>query len=169
MTWVNWAVKAPWPDWADYRLDKPKPSPRGYSVDESDLHEVLITMLQFTPDWDRRYEIAWYVSLCMSKGFCKTTDQMKACAERYLAGKRKVTPPGTRRRVRDEKRRKEALANVPAELTAAAQAVIAENPKAITQYKAGTEKALNALVGGVMKRYKADPAVIKQLLIEAVA
>ena len=39
-----------------------------------------------------RNEVAHYVDRCMAAGFC---------AGRYLAGKRKVTAPGTARRLRD--------------------------------------------------------------------
>ena len=45
-------------------------------------------------------------------------------------------------------------------------AVIASNPQAIADYKAGKTKALMALFGSCMKELKgaADPAVIKELL-----
>ncbi len=53
-------------------------------------------------------------------------------------------------------------------------AVIAENEKAVGEYRAGNEKALNSLVGQVMKRAKAsglnaNPELVKQLLTEALA
>ncbi len=48
-----------------------------------------------------RNEVAHYVDRCMAAGFCKTEDDIRACAGRYLAGKRKVTAPGTARRLRD--------------------------------------------------------------------
>ena len=51
---------------------------------------------------------------------------------------------------------------------AAVDAVLAENPKAIADYRAGNHRALGALVGPVMKRMggKANPAVINKLLVE---
>ena len=102
----------------------------------------------------------------MQAGFCKTEDDVRACAARYLAGKRKITPPGTARRLRESKERAKLLANVPKELTNAIAEVMEANSKAIEQYRAGNEKAVNALVGQVMRKHKTDAAVIKQLLIQ---
>ena len=44
--------------------------------------------------------------------------------------------------------------------------VIANNPKNVEEFKAGKEKALNGLVGQVMKasKGKANPAQVNQLL-----
>lgn len=132
------------------------------------LVEALIPLLQFTPNWDNRYEIEVYVSRCVSAGFASTSDQYRLCAERYIAGKRRVTPPGARRRKLAEKKMREVLTNTPPELRAAIDAVIAEQAKAVAQYKSGVGKALNALVGGVMKRHKSDPAIVRELLIKTI-
>ncbi|HYR93838.1 MAG TPA: Asp-tRNA(Asn)/Glu-tRNA(Gln) amidotransferase subunit GatB, partial [Methylomirabilota bacterium] len=58
-----------------------------------------------------------------------------------------------------------------AAIAAAVDAVLAENPKAIADYKAGNARALGALVGPVMKRMggKANPAVINKMLAERIA
>lgn len=133
------------------------------------LMEALIPLLHDTPHWDIRFDIEWYVSKCMAAGFCKTQDQIRLCAERYLAGKRKITPPGTKRRKVAEKERKKLKASVPSELMKAVNEAIAEGAKAIAQYKSGVEKALNAVVGGVMKRHKADPAFVRELILEKIA
>ncbi len=140
-----------------------------YPAERFAVIEALIPLLQNTQHWDQRYEIEWYVGRCVMAGFCKTQDQMRLCAERYIAGKRRVSPPGTKRRKRDAKRMRDMMANVPAALLEAVDAVIAEQTKAVQQYLAGTEKALNALVGGVIKRYKTDPAVIRELLVKRIA
>lgn len=132
------------------------------------LIEALIPLLEHTPEWERRYEIAWYVSRCQLAGFATTSDQMRLCAERYIAGKRKVTPPGTKRRKLAAKKMREVLANVPKELMVAIDAVVAEQQKAVQQFLGGTDKALNALVGGVMKRYKSDPAIVRELLVKKI-
>ena len=58
------------------------------------------------------------------------------------------------------------MANIPAVLTNAIAEVMEQNSKAIEQYRAGNEKAVNALVGQVMRKHKTDAAVIKQLLIQ---
>ncbi len=50
--------------------------------------------------------------------------------------------------------------------TAALEA-IKENPQAVADYKAGKEKALNSLVGAVMKKTKggADARVVREVLM----
>jgi aspartyl-tRNA(Asn)/glutamyl-tRNA(Gln) amidotransferase subunit B len=56
-------------------------------------------------------------------------------------------------------------------IAAAVDAVLAENPKAIADYKAGNARALGALVGPVMKRMggKANPAVINKMLADRIS
>ena len=51
-------------------------------------------------------------------------------------------------------------------LEAAVDAVIAANPKSVAEYRAGKEKAFNALVGQVMKatKGKANPTQVNELL-----
>jgi aspartyl-tRNA(Asn)/glutamyl-tRNA(Gln) amidotransferase subunit B len=51
-------------------------------------------------------------------------------------------------------------------IASAVDAVLAEDPKAVADYKAGNARALGALVGQVMKRMggKANPAVVNRLL-----
>ena len=55
-------------------------------------------------------------------------------------------------------------------ITEAVDAVLAENPKAVADYRAGNARALGALVGPVMKRMggKANPAVINKVLAERI-
>jgi len=56
-----------------------------------------------------------------------------------------------------------------AAISAAIEEVISENPKALGDYRNGGSKALNFLVGQVMKktRGKADPADLNRMLVEA--
>ena len=56
-------------------------------------------------------------------------------------------------------------------IAAAVDAVLAENPKAIADYKAGNARALGALVGPIMKRMggKANPDVVNRLLRERIS
>jgi aspartyl-tRNA(Asn)/glutamyl-tRNA(Gln) amidotransferase subunit B len=56
-------------------------------------------------------------------------------------------------------------------LQAAVDAVIAANPKSVEEYRAGKDKAFNALVGQVMKatRGKANPAQVNELLSRRLA
>jgi aspartyl-tRNA(Asn)/glutamyl-tRNA(Gln) amidotransferase subunit B len=51
-------------------------------------------------------------------------------------------------------------------LEAMVDAVIAANPKSVEEFRAGKDKAFNALVGQVMKqsRGKANPAQVNELL-----
>ena len=55
-----------------------------------------------------------------------------------------------------------------AELERVVDAVIATNPKSVEEFRAGKEKAFNALVGQAMKatQGKADPARLHALLRE---
>ena len=142
--------------------------PPMFSAERLSTLEALIPLLQHTPAWPDRYAVEAYVWRCIAAGFCKTDDQARLCAERFIAGKRKVTPPGTARRLKAERKLKETLSKVPPELQAAIDAALAEQSKAIAQYKSGVEKALNAIVGSVMKRHKADPAIVKELLVRSI-
>ena len=56
-------------------------------------------------------------------------------------------------------------------LEAAVDAVIAANPKSVAEYRAGKDKAFNALVGQVMKatKGKANPAQVNELLARRLA
>lgn len=127
------------------------------------IRDVLIDLLLNTPDWCRRHDIAWYVGLCERKGYCKTDDLKRACALRYLAGKRKVSPPGHRRKKKAAKDLKRALSNIPAELLVAMEEACKTSQA--EQYLAGNEKALNALVGMVMKTYKFNAAAVRELIV----
>jgi hypothetical protein len=46
----------------------------------------------------------------------------------------------------------------------AVELVIKNNPKAVSHYLAGNEKAIGALIGQVIKLYKFDPVIISDLL-----
>ena len=136
-----------------------------WSPKRSQVAQVLISILQNTIFWEKRWEIESYIWKCIAKGFCSTDDQIRLCAQRWMKGKRKVTPPGTLRKKKEAKERAKFLANIPLELIQAIDSVLAKNEKAIEQYKAGNEKAVNALIGQVMKLYRSDASVIKELLV----
>jgi hypothetical protein len=108
------------------------------------------------------HDLIWYLGRCNIAGLMKNDDAVRACAERYIAGKRKVTAPGTQRRKDAEKKRRELLNNLPAELLAALDVVCESEPA--KQFAAGNDKALNSLTGMVMKQYKTDAALVKDLL-----
>ena len=82
-----------------------------------------------------------------------------------MAGKRKVSPPGTERRKKAEGERRRF--KTPPELIQAVKQA-ASTPVA-EQYRAGNERALNALVGMVLRQHKADAAIVKQMLVSEVS
>ena len=133
------------------------------TADHLRLSAALMPVLRGTDWWDRRGEVEWYVSRCEMAGFCETDDMRRLCAQRFMAGKRKVTPPGHQRKKNAAKRARQEIKSP--DLVA----VVREACKtdAANQYRSGNEKALNALIGFVLKRQKAEPGAIKSLLIEA--
>jgi aspartyl-tRNA(Asn)/glutamyl-tRNA(Gln) amidotransferase subunit B len=56
-------------------------------------------------------------------------------------------------------------------IAATVDAVLAESPKAVADFKAGNARALSALVGPVMKRMgsRANPEVVNRLLRERIS
>ncbi len=135
-----------------------------YRTEDGVAIGVILDVIKDMPEWwDRRFQIFYYVSSCMVKGFCKTTDQMRLCALRYIAGKRKITPPGTKKRKTAAKKLAHVLRNVPPVLLDAVDTVC--KSKAADEYRNGNIKAINSMVGMVMKISKHDAAIIKQLLI----
>lgn len=139
-----------------------------WTLEQSRITEAITPIISGTIHWDKRFQIAWYVELCMIKGFCKTADDMRACANRYMVGKRKVTPPGTERRKKLAKEQQALRQKIPQELLDAVKQVVGANAKAISQYKQGNDKAINALIGQVMRKYKTDAVVIKELIIGSI-
>lgn len=122
----------------------------------------IIGVVYKTPHWENRYKILHYVSRCEMAGFATTTSEKQNCAMRYMAGKRKVSAPGTERRKRANKELRAALANVPPELSAAIDA--ASQSALAKQVIGGNAKAMNALIGSVLKTHKVAAALVKQLL-----
>lgn len=112
--------------------------------------------------WPNRDDVMWYVSRCEMAGFCTTDDLRRRCAERYLAGKRAVTPPGTRRRKVRAKRTRELLVHLPAGLLEALEE--GKRTKAWAQYVGGNEKAVNAVIGPLIKRFGVTFEVVSTLI-----
>lgn len=132
---------------------------RGFPSLCSDLHEILWG----TPFWEKREEVAWYADRCVEAGIVVDVASLEVCVRRYMAGKRKLTPPFTKTRKRAAIRLRKALAAVPVEVLALVEEVCSSN--LAEQYKQGNAKALNAMVGMVLKKHKMEPAAVKQLLI----
>lgn len=135
-----------------------------FRAEDSQLIGVVMDTIEGMPGWwDKRFSVAAYVSRCVQAGFCKTSDQMRLCALRYIAGKRKITPPGTKKRKTAAKKLAAVLKNVPYMLSDAVDTVC--KSKAADEYRSGNTKAINSMVGMVMKIHKYDAAIVKQLLI----
>ena len=122
----------------------------------------IANVVRGTPHWENRKEILWYVSRCEMAGFATTAAEKQNCALRYMAGKRKVSAPGTKRRKRNLQEQRKMLKNMPPELVAAIN-VACESDLA-KQVIGGNAKAMNALLGSVLKAHKAPAALVKQLL-----
>lgn len=127
-----------------------------------DLINSLLPILKDTIWWDKRFEIEWYINLCEIAGFCNTDDMRRLCAKRYIAGKRKVNPPGTSKRKEALKLKNKFLSNIPKELEEILLEVCSSPPA--EQFKTGNLKAINSLVGMILKRYKMDPGTAREIL-----
>ena len=138
-----------------------------FNEDTFVIANAISSLLKERGCWHIRNQVAYYVDLCIRAGFCKTDNDIRLCAERYLAGKRKVTPPGTQRKKQQAKERKKLLSNIPQQLLDTVKDVVLKNEKAVQQYKSGNEKAINALIGQVIKVHRYEATVIKDLLISA--
>lgn len=117
--------------------------------------------------WSRRLEVAWYVDRCVMAGFAKTDDEKLECARRFLAGKRKVSHPGTKHRKTAAKARRKLLENPPAELLKAIETL--RGSVAHVEYLMGNAKAMNAMVGQVLKIGRYDPSAVRELIEKHIA
>lgn len=112
--------------------------------------------------WPLRFEIVDYILKCEIAGFCNTDNTRYLCAALYVAGKRAVTPPGTRRRKAQAKRTRELLKNLPSGLLEALEE--GKKTKAWAQYVGGNEKAVNAVIGPLIKRFGVTFEVVSTLI-----
>lgn len=99
-------------------------------------------------------DLGWYLSLILRK-YPKADLQL--CASRWVAGKRAVTLPWTKRNKRSRARTRKAVALHRVEILAALELV---DERLTTQYRTGNEKALNAIVGKVIKATGIDAAAV---------
>jgi hypothetical protein len=128
------------------------------------IAEAILPIIRGTPFFEKRHEIAWYVASCEMAGFCNTLDMRRACAKRYMLGKRKVSPPGTKRAKRQAAERKKIIREMPEALASAIES--AATSEAARQFAAGNDKAINSLVGLVLKLHKSDPSIVRELLVK---
>lgn len=105
----------------------------------------------------------YYVGACEYAGFCKDGNSRRLCADRWIAGKRKVSAPGTKRRKKEVKERKKLLANLSDSFKTILEDVC--RSEEAQMYKRGNQKALNSCVGMIMKQTREiPPAAVKELL-----
>lgn len=133
-------------------------------MDEHYWHLVgsVAKVVHGTPYYEKREDILWYVNLCEMRGFANTEDEKRNCALRYMAGKRKVSAPGTKRRKRSLQEQRKIMRNAPPELMAAIASACQTD--LAQKVLGGNTKAMNALVGSVLKIYKAPAELVKNLL-----
>jgi len=131
-------------------------------LDAMRLAGVITPLLKTPQHWDIRHEVAWYVSRCEMAGFCTTDDMRRLCAERFLRGKRKVSQPGTTRRKQQARETRKMLADIPPELLAAVEQ--AKKTPAWVQHQGGNNKAINAVIGPIIKQFRVHFDVIKSIL-----
>ena len=134
----------------------------------SELAEAILPLL-IGEDGERqgeffkhRHAIASYVDACEARGYCHDQLSRQACAKRWMAGKRKVSAPFTKTRKRAAIEKRKALAAVPQLVREAIRAAL-KSPQGL-QFAAGNQKALNALVGMVLKVHKYDASAVKELI-----
>jgi hypothetical protein len=106
-----------------------------------------------------RHQVGYYLSLCNIAGFAKTEKDLDACARRYLAGKRKVSPPFTKTRKNAAIKARKARESVPKEVLDQIDFVMT-----LPMAQNVNEKSINALVGMVLKKHKYNPQVVKELI-----
>lgn len=134
-----------------------------WTPEMSKLAEALLPLIsRADPRWERRHELMWYVSLCEQRGFCANFAGRQLCAQRWLAGKRKVSAPFTKTRKRAAAAKRKALSVVPEALKLIIDHALT-TPQGI-QFRNGNDKALNALVGSVLRQYKYDASSVKTLI-----
>jgi hypothetical protein len=113
------------------------------------LISIIMPVIRAANAWDQRYEVEWYVNRCEMHGWCNTEDIRRRCAERYLAGKRKVSLPGTKTKRRLHAKIRKELTQINPEISALVNQL--SQTEAAKQYCLGNEKAINPLVGQLLK------------------
>jgi hypothetical protein len=129
----------------------------------SKIASIAIKVVQKTEDeggdLSLIHQIGYYLSLCNIAGFAKTEKDLDACARRYLAGKRKVSPPFTKTRKNAAIKARKARESVPKEVLDQIDFVMT-----LPMAQNVNEKSINALVGMVLKKHKYNPQVVKELI-----
>jgi hypothetical protein len=133
---------------------------RYVSLADSKVIGVLLPMLRSTPSWTSRFEVQRYVEKCLLAGFCQSDKDLVACAARYLAGKRKVTKPGTRKAKYQTKQLSRFLSNHPSEVLVVTRKLLSTHPIV----RQPPDKYLSMLTGLALKELKIEPYLLRGLL-----
>ncbi len=131
-----------------------------------DVAKLVDAVLPVIPQewWDRKHDVFNYVNRCEMLGFAGTDELRRQCATRYMAGKRKVSAPGAKRRKDQAKKLNRLIANTPQKLVEAVEAACQTKMAKSVENK--NSKAMNALVGMVLSKYKAEPAAVRYLIAQ---
>lgn len=118
---------------------------------------------------DEKYDsfcrnIRWYMGECID--FINNYDDALLIARKYLKGKRKITPPFTRQRKEEARKKRKMLKNIPSELLTFLDEQ-SSNPL-LQQYKDGNEKAINAFVGQIIKFVKQNSLPLEASVIKTI-
>ena len=123
--------------------------------------QVISAILDVVSCHPQRYEIEWYVWKCKDAGFVHTKQDIHNVVNRWLAGKRKITPPGTKKNKKLEKEKKK---GIPQDIKQVVLSILEENKQLVNNYKQGQDKALNVLVGRAIKATSYAPALLKEYI-----
>lgn len=110
------------------------------------------------------YKIRVYMLDCID--FINNYDDALLIARKYLKGKRKITPPFTRKRKEEARKKRKMLSNIPSELLSFLDEQ-SSNPL-LQQYKDGNEKAINAFVGQIIKFVKQNSLPLEASVIKTI-
>jgi len=165
-----------------YKIDKVDAEVLSQHLDLAELFERIAKKVEpvFTARWLRKelLRVLNYNKLTLEKS---AIDEKNLTALLKLLIDKKITPQIGRKLIEDlvltsfdveDRVKKEGLAAVSdtAELEKLCKEAIEENPRAIEDYKSGEEKALNFVIGQVMKKTKgkATPNHVRKILKQLV-
>jgi len=107
---------------------------------------------------EQMHAVGWYLSRILMR-FPEA--DLRACASRWMAGKRAITLPGHKRAKRAGQAKRKSIRLDTPRILCALQDV---DQPLIEQYKSGKLKALNAIIGKVIAISKADPAAVREIV-----
>lgn len=103
-------------------------------------------------------DLGWYLSRILMR-FPQA--DLRACAARWMQGKRAVTLPGHKSAQRAACARRKSLRLDTPRILAALELV---DQSLLAQYAAGNHKVLNAIVGKVIAHTKAEPGAVRTVV-----